>query len=74
MTGTDQQAAASYDDWKNLEERAAALAASRDPVVHGFGEFLRRDAVERGLAGGLQVEAHALAQQREPLDLRLLRT
>ena len=41
----EQQAAASYDDWKNLEERSAALAASHDPVVHGFGEFLRRDAV-----------------------------
>jgi hypothetical protein len=41
----EEQAAASYEDWKQLEERTAALTGSTDPVVNGFGAFLRREAV-----------------------------
>ncbi len=41
-----------------------------DALIHAL---LGSDPVERRLAGGLQVEGHAVAEKREPLNLCLLR-
>ena len=66
----EQQSAAADVDWKLLDERAAALEASPDPVVHGFGVLLRREAVgavkltDEGFEGFAQLKQNAgLAKQ-----------
>lgn len=66
----EQQSAAADSDWKQLDERATALEASPDSIVHGFGVLLRREAVsamkltDDGLEGLPQLKQSAgLAMQ-----------
>jgi hypothetical protein len=66
----EQQAAKHEPDWRQLDERVAALEAATDPVVKGFGDFLRRDAVaavrltDEGFEGFPQLKQNAgLAMQ-----------